>query len=106
MTQSAAAASAPQDPPEPGGGAGKHPIAAHPLTAAIITILVAGSIICTLVVPIYASITPKVGDWPFFYFYLLAYMPVVAVALWIAMMLERRLRPRGATAGPKTEAGR
>ena len=29
--------------------------------------------------------TPKVGDFPFFYFYLLAYMPVVAIVLWIVL---------------------
>lgn len=105
MTEPTAASSAPPDPPGPGGvgtgGAGKHPIAAHPVTSAIITVLVAGSIIVSLVVPIYGSLTPKVGSWPFFYFYLLAIMPVVAIALWIAMLLQRRLRPGPApTANP------
>jgi hypothetical protein len=48
-------------------------------------------IACTLIVPIYARITPRVGDFPFFYFYLLAYMPVVAIALWVVNALQRRL---------------
>jgi hypothetical protein len=91
MTEPAASPRAPQDPPGPGGA--RHPIAAHPITSAAIAILVAASIICTLVVPIYARITPKIGDWPFFYFYLLAYMPLVAIALWLANVLQRRLRP-------------
>ena len=69
----------------------KSVVAAHPITSAAIFVLVAGSILGTLIVPIYAHITPKVGDFPFFYFYLLAYMPVVAIALWIATLLQRRL---------------
>ena len=70
----------------------KNPVAAHPWTSAAIGILVAGSIICTLFVPIYASTTPKVGDFPFFYFYLLAYMPAVAIVLWVVSLLQRRLQ--------------
>ena len=93
MTESAASASVPPNPPGQGGSTGRHPIAAHPVTSAIIVILVGGSIFFTIWVPLYGSITPKIGSWPFFYFYLLAYMPVVAIALWIAMLLQRRLRP-------------
>jgi hypothetical protein len=44
-------------------------------------------------VPIYASTTPKVGDFPFSYFYLLIYMPAVAIACWIVVLLQKRLRP-------------
>ena len=101
MTQPAASASAPQDPPGPGGGAGKHPIAAHPVSAAIIAILVTASILCTLVVPIYARKTPMIGDWPFFYFYLLVYMPPVAIALWICTLLQRRMRRDGNAASTR-----
>ena len=70
-----------------------NPVAAHPITSAAIFILVAAAICCTLIVPIYAHITPKIGDFPFFYFYLLAYMPLVAIALRIATILQRRLAP-------------
>ncbi len=42
--------------------------------------------------PLYASATPKVGDFPFFYFYLLVYMPVVAIVCWIVITLQKRLR--------------
>ncbi len=70
----------------------KTPIAAHPISSAIIAILIAGSILCTLVVPIYASVTPKVGDWPFFYFYLLASIPFVVIAQCVVVLLQRRLR--------------
>lgn len=100
MTESAGSASASPTPPGQGGSAGKHPIAAHPVTSVIVTVLVVGSIFFTLWVPIYGSVTPKVGSWPFFYFYLLAFMPVVAIALWIAMLLQRRLQPTATNANP------
>jgi Na+/melibiose symporter-like transporter len=76
----------------------KNPIAAHPISSAIIAILVAGSILCTLIVPIYASVTPKVGGWPFFYFYLLACIPFVVIALCVTVLLQRRLTVAGETA--------
>ena len=79
------------EPSATGSAPAKNPIAAHPITSAVIFVLVAGAACCTLIVPIYASATPKVGDFPFFYFYLLAYMPVAAAALYIAMLLQRRL---------------
>jgi Na+/melibiose symporter-like transporter len=94
MTQPATTPSAPHE----GSLNSANPIAAHPVTSAVIFILVAGAICCTLIVPIYASLTPKVGDFPFFYFYLLAYMPVVAAALWIARLLQNRLQPPAASA--------
>jgi Na+/melibiose symporter-like transporter len=72
------------------------PIAAHPVSSAIIAILIAGSILCTLVVPIYASVTPKVGEWPFFYFYLLASIPFVVIALCVVVLLQRRLKTAAA----------
>jgi len=58
----------------------------------------------TLIVPIYARITPKIGDFPFFYFYLLAYMPAVGVALWLVSLLQRRLEPP--TAGSSDDSVR
>jgi membrane protein implicated in regulation of membrane protease activity len=76
----------------------KNPIAAHPISSALIAILIAGSILCTLIVPIYASVTPRVGDWPFFYFYLLACIPFVVIALCVTVLLQRRLRGADETA--------
>ena len=75
------------DPGPPARG----PLATHPMTSLLIGLLVVGSIACALIVPIYARLTPKVGDFPFFYFFLVAYMPVVALALWVVMLLQRRL---------------
>jgi hypothetical protein len=59
-------------------------------------VLITASILGTLIVPIYARITPKIGDWPFFYFYLIAYIPVAAIILWIVNLLQRRLKPPAA----------
>jgi hypothetical protein len=66
-------------------------VAAHPVTSAAIAILVAAAIFFTLWVPIYARLTPKIGDFPFFYAYLLLYMPATAIALWLASVLQKRL---------------
>jgi ABC-type multidrug transport system fused ATPase/permease subunit len=75
-------------------------VAAHPITSAAIAILVIAAIFFSLYVPIYARLTPKVGDFPFFYFYLLIFMPVTSLALWLAMLLQKRL---GAPAGNEEE---
>jgi hypothetical protein len=69
----------------------RNPVAAHPVTSAVIAILIIASIFFTLYVPLYARATPKVGPFPFFYFYLLVYMPAVAIALWIVIILQKRL---------------
>ena len=74
-----------------GPPAGRGPLATHPMTSLLIGLLVTATIVIPLVVPIYARITPKVGDFPFFYFFLLVFMPVVALALWVVTLLQRRL---------------
>jgi uncharacterized protein DUF3311 len=88
----AAPSSAPRGPQDSTITRVKSPVAAHPITSAAIALLITASICGTLIVPIYARITPKIGDWPFFYFYLIAYIPVAAVILWIVNLLQRRLR--------------
>jgi hypothetical protein len=67
------------------------PISAHPVISAVITILTIAVVFFALYVPLYARITPKVGDFPFFYFYLLIYMPVVALVCWIIVVLRGRV---------------
>jgi Na+/melibiose symporter-like transporter len=106
MDQPNATPSAPRGPRDPAITQAKNPVAAHPITSAAIFVLVAASICCTLIVPIYARVTPKVGDFPFFYFYLLAYMPVVAVALWGANLLQRRLAQPAADSDSDAEVAR
>ncbi len=75
----------------------------HPVTRALLTILILAPIVGTLWVPFYARTTPKVADFPFFYWYQLLWVPVVAVTTGLAYALMRRIgRPRG---GPGTAAG-
>ena len=83
----------------------RSPIAAHPIASAAIAVLVIAAIFFALYVPLYASATPKAGDFPFFDFYLLAYMPVLAIVLWIVIMLQRRLQT-GQEAGARRPSGR
>ena len=81
-------------------GRSRSPVAAHPVTSAIIAILVLASIFFALYVPLYARVTPKAGDFPFFYFYLLIYMPVLGVVMWIVITLQKKLRPAPGAEGP------
>src|SRR5712664_1339967 len=106
MNTPSATPSTPRGPQDPAINQAKNPVAAHPITSAAIFVLVAGSICCTLIVPIYAHITPKIGDFLFFYFYLLAYMPVVAIALCLASLLQRRLATPTGASGSDTEVAR
>jgi hypothetical protein len=106
MNQPSATPSAPRGPQNPAITLAKNPVAAHPITSAAIFVLVAASICGTLIVPIYAHITPKIGDFPFFYFYLLAYMPAVAIALWVATLLQRRLATPAGGGGSDAEVAR
>jgi Protein of unknown function (DUF3311) len=106
MNNPSATPSTPRGPENTASTRAKNPVTAHPITAAAIFVLVAASILCTLIVPIYAHITPKVGDFPFFYFYLLAYMPLVAIALWLATLLQRRLGTPADSSGGDAEVAR
>ena len=73
----------------------RSPIAAHPVTSAVIAVLTIAVIFFAVYVPLYARATPKVGDFPFFYFYLLAYMPVVAIVCWVIVLLQKRVTRPG-----------
>ena len=81
----------PSDTPKTSGGS-RSAIAAHPVISAVIAILIFASIFFSLYVPLYASATPKIGDFPFFYAYLLVYMPVLGVVMWIVITLQHRMR--------------
>lgn len=94
MTEPTATPNAPRDPQRAAATRRTNPVAAHPITSLAVGVLVTAAILGTLIVPIYARETPYVGDFPFFYFYLLIYMPAAALVLWIAMLLQRRLAPR------------
>src|ERR1700733_629840 len=81
----------------------KSSLATHPVASAIIAIVLIAAVFFVLYVPLYARATPKVGDFPFFYFYLVIYMPVVSIVLWIVITLQKRLAP--ARSGPDGPGG-
>jgi Na+/melibiose symporter-like transporter len=81
------------------GSRRRSPVAAHPVTATVIGILFAALIFFILYTPIYSTVTPKIGSWPFFYFYLLIAMPVTSVVLWVVTQLQKRVE-RSAETGP------
>jgi len=94
----------PSDTPKiPAGSRSR--VAAHPVISAIIAILILASVFFAVYVPLYASSTPKVGDFPFFYIYLLIYMPVLGVVMWIVITLQQRLRPGSPRPGADGPAG-
>jgi hypothetical protein len=59
-------------------------------TIAVVLLLIA--LASTLVVPIYARSTPKLGAFPFFYWYQLILVPVIAILCGIAYLLVRTRR--------------
>jgi hypothetical protein len=76
------------------------PVAAHPLTSAAIAVLLIALMFFVLWTPIYSRVTPKIGSWPFFYFYLLIFMPVTSLVLWLVILLQKRMaRPADGEAG-------
>lgn len=91
------------------GSRPRNPVAAHPVTSAAIAILLVALIFFIVYSPLYSTVTPKIGSWPFFYFYLLIAMPVTSVVLWIVTQLQKRQgRPGGnspAEQPPGTESG-
>lgn len=74
-----------------------------PLTWLVVTVLLLSVIGAALWVPLYARSGPKLGAFPFFYWYQLVLVPVVAVASWVCYLL---LRPRSAQSpGPPATSG-
>jgi Protein of unknown function (DUF3311) len=72
------------------------PPGVSPARGIIVAILLLIAICGALFVPIYARATPMLGDFPFFYWYLLLWVPVVAVLCMISYLL---LRPKRSTGG-------
>jgi hypothetical protein len=78
----------------------------HVITWIAITVLLLASLVGTLWVPFYARTTPKLGDFPFFYWYQLIWVPIVALLSWLAYLLIRgRPGAPGTDAATATEAG-
>jgi hypothetical protein len=74
-----------------------------PGTRVAITVLLCIAVGGTLVVPIYARTMPKLGDFPFFYWYQLIWVPVVAILCWLCYVLVST-KP-GPESGPGDDRG-
>jgi Protein of unknown function (DUF3311) len=70
----------------------------RPVARGVATVLLLVAIGGALAVPVYARSLPKLGDFPFFYWYQLLWVPAVAIACWLCYALLRT-RPTPA-AGP------
>jgi len=65
---------------------------AHIATWAVVTVLLAAALVATLWVPFYNRLTPRLGGFPFFYWYQLLWVPIVAVLALLAYLLSRSVR--------------
>ena len=72
----------------------------RPFIRGIVTCVLLVAIGGALVVPIYARSLPKLGPFPFFYWYQLLWVPVVAVACWLCYILLRTKPAAQDGAGP------
>jgi hypothetical protein len=57
----------------------------------LVTILLLVAVLGTLIVPIYTRSTPKLGAFPFFYWYQLLWVPVVALLTTICYLITTRV---------------
>jgi hypothetical protein len=63
------------------------PRRSHAAAWTFVTILLVVAVAGTLAVPIYARSTPAIGDFPFFYWYQLLWVPVVGILCGIAYFI-------------------
>lgn len=66
-----------------------------PFAWAVASVLLLIAVAATLIVPIYARSTPKLGAFPFFYWYQLILVPVIAILAWLAYLCVRTRRAPG-----------
>ena len=57
----------------------------------LVAILLLVAVLGTLIVPIYARSSPKLGSFPFFYWYQLLWVPVVALLTTICYLITTRV---------------
>ena len=63
--------------------------AKSPAIKVAVAIMLTVAVLGALWVPIYAHLLPKLGDFPFFYWYQLILVPVTAILCWICYLLLR-----------------
>jgi Protein of unknown function (DUF3311) len=70
-----------------------------------ITVVLVASLIATLWVPFYNHLTPVLGGFPFFYWYQLIWVPIVAILSAVAYLLSKVARRDSEAAGAQAPAG-
>ncbi|HSZ49396.1 MAG TPA: DUF3311 domain-containing protein [Streptosporangiaceae bacterium] len=75
-----------------------------PLTWTAVTILLLSSVFAALWVPLYARSGPKLGAFPFFYWYQLLLVPVIAIASWLSYLMLRPSSRRQTPGAPAPDA--
>ena len=75
----------------------------RPITWTVVGVLLAIGVAGTLIVPIYARATPKAGAFPFFYWYQLLWVPLVAILSFVCYLLVRRTGRASRTEGRRDE---
>ena len=73
-----------------------------PATWGVVAVLLTVAIAGTLLVPIYARSLPKLGAFPFFYWFQLIWVPVAAFLCWISYLLLKTKPPRRTQPAPST----
>jgi hypothetical protein len=56
----------------------------------VVTLLLVIGVAGTLVVPLYARTAPRLGAFPFFYWYQLLWIPLVAILSFVCYLLVRK----------------
>jgi uncharacterized membrane protein len=64
-----------------------------------ITVVLVASLVATLWVPFYNRLTPMLGGFPFFYWYQLMWVPIVAILSAVAYLLSKVARRDSEAAG-------
>jgi hypothetical protein len=77
--------------------------ALNPRNAVIAGVLLVVAVIGAFWVPIYARSAPKLGDFPFFYWFQLIWMPVVMVLCYLAYLLLRTPRTGRVSEGQRLD---
>ena len=75
-----------------------------PAIKVTVMVMLAVAIGGALWVPIYAHVQPKLGAFPFFYWYQLILVPVTSVLCWICYLLLRTRRMRTRPGAPSRGA--